>query len=257
MRVSPGRFIGWFGIVVVAMAIVVTRSVRATGQLRDEAARVEVQFRDLTTLREERARLIAQQPSPDARENLAREQATLAKARAALQEQRTEFQRAALATMQRTKAEAQPAREPPSRVSPQATIHSTIAAVNHGEAEDLAELIDFDPAARAEAENFFASLPPDLRAQFGSPAQLVAHVMAAKTSTFLGASGESPVFLGPDDATMRMTLQFPWNITRTATLQFHRDDAGWKLRVPATVIEGYRARVTGVVFADVPTAPAP
>lgn len=256
MRLSPARFLGLLGALVVAVATFVALSVRSTVHLRDQAAQVDAQARALLMLREERATLVAQQPSPEAVEKRERIQAALATERAALQEQSAEFQRASLAAMRRTKAASEPSRSPPSRVSPQAAINSTILALNYGEPEELAGLIDFDPVARAEAENFFASLPPDLRTQFRSPEQLVAHVMTAKTSTVLGASGDPPVFYGPDDASLRLNLQFPHDISRTATLQFHRDGEGWRLRVPAKVIEGYRARVMGSVPVAA-TSPAP
>ena len=168
---------------------------------------------------------------------------------------RREFQRVSLEAMRRARAEAVPPRPPPNRHSPQTTVECVIRAVADGEADELAALIDFDVAARTEAENFLASLPPDLRTQYRSPEQLVAQIMAAKTGTLASTSGDPPVFRGSDEASMRLNLQYSSGQTRTSTLQFHRDVAGWKLRIPAQVIEGYRARVTGVVFADTASAP--
>ncbi len=51
-----------------------------------------------------------------------------------------------------------------------------------------------------------------------------------------------------------MNLKFPYGISRSPTFQMHRAADGWRLRVPARVIEGYRTLVTGVVFTD--TVPA-
>jgi hypothetical protein len=258
MRVSPGRFLGAFGAVLSGFVLATAFLARTNAVLRSQIQTTPTgeQARVLQERRERWDRLTAQRPDAAEQLSLERDRQALEVESATLEQARTDFQRASLATMRRAPPELVPARPQPSRISPETTVQSMIRALADGEAGEIAGLLYFDPPARTEAENFFASLPPDLRTEYGSPEQLVAHVMVAKTSVVTSTSSEPTLFLGSDDASMRLNIQYASGQARISTLRFHRDAEGWKLQVPAKVIEGYRARVTGVIFADPASASA-
>ena len=127
-------------------------------------------------------------------------------------------------------------------------MQSVIQAVQDGNTDELAELLDFDGPARDEAEAFLASLPADLQEDYRSPERLVAHVMAAKThANYAATKVVADTALGADDHTLRLALYRADGQFRTATFQLHRASDDWRLRVPTRVIEGYRALVTGYI----------
>lgn len=248
MKLAPARFgFACGGLVLVAAAVVMFLHLE-TAQLRLEAAHTNAQLRLAQDLSQERAALAQQAPAATQVEALRHELASLPTERAALEDLRADVQRATLAAMQRPAVAVEAARPLPDQLTPEATIQAVIRAVRDGEVAELATLLEFDDAANDEAGMFFASLPEDLRAGLGSPRLLVAQVMTAKTGMdYASTTVDPPAFSGPEDASVRLRMLRRDGASRQATLHLHRSPQGWSLRVPAKVIEGYRALVTGDV----------
>ncbi len=258
MPLSPGKFLGVFGALTAATIAAVLVSAHATAELREQAAAGAARERALVDLRNHRDALAAQQPGTDALEQAHEDALAVPGEEAALAALRAEHQRTALNAMRRTGADSADARPLPNRVSPEATLQSVIQSVTDGEADELAGVIDFDAAAQAEADAFFASLPEDVRTQFDSSARLVAHVMTAKTPRDIASTRVTKLDeAAADRATLHVQLTRTNGTDRSATFVFHRTADGWRLRVPAKVIEGYRALVTDFVPATVGPAANP
>ncbi len=252
MRIPPIRFLWVLGGFIAFSVAVVLWSGSSTDNLRREADEARVRARALQDLGDRRDALAAQQPTTSQLEQIQREALALEAEQATLDGMRADLQRSTLEAMNRAAAPAAPTREPPSRLTPETTIQSVIRAIAGGEAAELADLISFDPEAQDEADGFFASLPEDLQTQFGSPQALVAHIMAAKTRVIDSMPAVDALARnGPDHASLRVRWSRDNGAPRTANFELERAGDGWALRVPAKVIEGYRALVTGVFNVEV------
>jgi hypothetical protein len=248
MRVSPTRFLCALGVVVVIVGAAIAISLRATAQTRAAANAAQAQDAQLRAAQLRRDALERVQPATATLEQLERDVSALTVAQAELVTARAEFQRASLAAMRRGPPVVAVARPAPGRADPAAVLQSVIRAVADGEAGELVALIDFDEAARAEANALLAELPADVRAEYVSVEHLVASVMGAKTDARLSDVRVDAITpLSGDESLVRTTLVRDNGTLRPATFRLRRNADGWRLRVPVRVIEGYRALVTGVV----------
>lgn len=133
------------------------------------------------------------------------------------------------------------------RATPGATFESTLRTLVESDPDSLSNLIAFDDAAREEASRLYNLLPDDLQGDYTTPEALVAELMVANTkprATELVVLEET--FVGPNETSAKIGMSRDakgnW---RSATFRFRRDGGGWKIVVPALIIDGYRHRILG------------
>lgn len=127
---------------------------------------------------------------------------------------------------------------------PVSTVETVLWSIAHGDVDTLATLIAFDDDARDQAARLYDVLPEDLRGEYKSPESLVAALMAIeKPVTSLNSVnvlGESSP--GPNRDTLHLAAS-----SGQISLNFRRDASGWKLLVPALVVDGYRHYAIGTL----------
>jgi hypothetical protein len=129
------------------------------------------------------------------------------------------------------------------RATPAATVETVFWSIAQGDVETLATLIAFDDDAQDQAERFYEVLPEDLRKEYDSPERLVAALMAIekpvtlKSVNVLGETSSSP-----DRGTLQLSSP-----SGNISLDFQRDAGGWKLVVPALIVDGYRHYAIGTL----------
>jgi hypothetical protein len=125
--------------------------------------------------------------------------------------------------------------------SPTATFETAIWAASQGDIDVLATTVGFQPEGRARLESLFASLPPETRAQFGSPEKVFATLLASKIPTDMDGFGlVSQTEKSPDEVVLRMRMQRGEGKTKDDTFPTHRDaDGMWRLIVPDKAVESY------------------
>lgn len=124
--------------------------------------------------------------------------------------------------------------------SPLATFQSAVWSATRGETEQLVPLLAFDPAARKGLEATFAALSEETRAQYGSPEQLAATLLAAQVPHDLAAFGQvDELQTNPGDVALVLRLEREHTSrSQNSTFLFRRSDAGWRLVVPDRIVAG-------------------
>ena len=115
-------------------------------------------------------------------------------------------------------------------------------ATNTRSFEDFAASITFNPSGRARDEETFATLPEDMRAQYGTAERLAAAIVFDYPSSKLGFAGDQVLGQvaqnGPDNVTLETIWQYNDGRVRKSTWNFIRDNSGnWRREVVGGVIE--------------------
>ncbi len=123
------------------------------------------------------------------------------------------------------------------RATPRAAGQTVAWAVHHQEIDLAASLITFDPESRAKMEALVAALPPDLRAQYGTPERLMAFVMAGTPRPIAALQVLDETEPGPDEDVQHLQLQYEDGRTRIDTVHFHRTADGWQQVISPSVVD--------------------
>lgn len=123
------------------------------------------------------------------------------------------------------------------RATPRATFATQLWAARSGDVELEATTLTFDDAARAKLEELRATLPPAMQAQYATPEQLMAFVLAGSPHPVGGmqVTGETP-----QDAD-HTVLHTEWqhvddDIVHKSDVQLRREADGWKWVVPMSLV---------------------
>jgi hypothetical protein len=130
------------------------------------------------------------------------------------------------------------------QASPADAVESVLWSARSGDVDHLASLITFEPGARQRAEEMFAGLTEEARAQYGSPEKIIATMAAAQIPTDYSAMAAlSQTEPSPDSALLSLRLEDGTGVQRDLTLKFQRYEDGWSLDVPAAVVDRFAAQL--------------
>ena len=118
-------------------------------------------------------------------------------------------------------------------------LETVIWAAMAGDVEQLAEAITFSDDARIQAEELFGHLPAEARAEHRDPKHLFALLLAARMPlSYTDAVVEQEAATDRARA-LRTRLTRPHGEERVIHLVFTEASDGWRLVVPAHVVEKY------------------
>jgi len=130
------------------------------------------------------------------------------------------------------------------RASPADAVESVLWSARSGDVDHLASLITFEPGARQRAEEIFAGLTEEARAEYGSPEKIIATMAAAQIpadySAMVALSQTEP---SADSALLTLRLEDGSGAQRDLTFKFQRNGDGWSLDVPAAVVDRFAAQL--------------
>ncbi|MBI5382186.1 MAG: hypothetical protein HZA31_09835 [Opitutae bacterium] len=125
------------------------------------------------------------------------------------------------------------------RGKPTAAVETLLWAATQGEIDTLANSLLLDPNARTKADAWFARLPPESQAQFGSPEKVLATVLSVRASKELAAMGVvSQADKGTDLTLMRVRFQNAEGQQRDDQWPLRLTSDGWKLIVTEKGLAG-------------------
>lgn len=129
--------------------------------------------------------------------------------------------------------------------APGAAFESAFWAVARQEVDTLANLLEFDKAGRAEADALFGGLPAETQVQYGSPEKVIATMLAANVPSNLSSMEVLSDSTKQDDATLLMRVERTDGTKKDTLIQFHREQEGWRLVVPASLVTSYAQQLSG------------
>lgn len=124
--------------------------------------------------------------------------------------------------------------------TPRAAFESVVWSAVNGDVDTLASLIAFDSAGRAHAEELFARLPESARASSQSPEKILATLLALRLPQDLTAARVTQSEEANGEARLHLHLEHEGGTTKDANFYFNRGPNGWRLIVPATIVDNYQ-----------------
>jgi len=245
------RLLGILGLVIAGVACAVIWEAKTARRRQAELAAFRRQQTDLASLRQENRDLVAKQISAEDLGRLHREHDEEDRLRRLIAASRSHPSSEAMAPVDDNRAMV-----PSSdwkfagKATPKAAFESVLWAATRQDIDSLATLLSFDPKARAAADGFFAQLPDEVRAQYGSPEKIAATMLAATMPANLSAMGELSENVGPDNAMLLMGVQRGDGTQKDTAFQFHRGTDGWQLLVPPGVMEAYLRKLGAPLSAN-------
>jgi hypothetical protein len=240
------RVLVMLGLLLVAVVVVIVREHRLGQRLSQELATRRRQGLEFASLQSENRELVARQVSAEELERLRRTMSEI---------EGKKFQGGGR-TSPPPSAVVHPDMIPATdwkfagRTTPKATFESVLWTATHQDVDHLAALLAFDSKTREKADAFFAQLPDETRAQYGSPEKIAATMLAATLPDNLSAMGS---LLGADNdpsgdtARLLMQVQRSDGAKRDTFFEFHRNAEGWQLLVPPDVLSSYQRQLTNPV----------
>ncbi|HEY1793597.1 MAG TPA: hypothetical protein VGG34_11815 [Opitutaceae bacterium] len=122
--------------------------------------------------------------------------------------------------------------------TPREAITSVLWAASQGDVERLASLIGFSESGQAKAAGLYSQLPAASQQDYGSAEKVVATMIAGSfpkdaSSVTITADRE-----WGEDASVVMSVDHGPSGTRTNLYRFRLGPQGWRLLVPANVMDG-------------------
>ncbi len=212
----------------------------ATAALRVERDGLREQVREATAARAENERLRARQVSAVQLETLHTDRAAANRLRGEIGTLKKQASQPAPPAAARPPVKLTPASEwkNAGRGSPAAAVETVFWAAAGGDLDALAATVAFEGKARALAEAFFAGQAEPVKQQYGTPERLVA-AFTAKDIPLSAMRIVGQKENGPDDVTVSVLFEVPDAKPRAALLTVHRDERGWRLRVPEAALQSY------------------
>jgi len=123
------------------------------------------------------------------------------------------------------------------RSTPRAAFATQLWAARTGDVSLEASTLLLGPAERAKLEELLPILPADVRAQYGTPEELMAFALAGSPHPVGGMQVLAETSDGPND----VTLQTEWqhaddSVVHQSQVTFHQDSDGWKMVVPPALV---------------------
>jgi hypothetical protein len=129
------------------------------------------------------------------------------------------------------------------QTSPEALLQTMRWALQHADLDALARIASFDPASRAKLNGWFAGLPPEEQAGFGTPERLFAAMLFNATFPFPAEGGlevrelKQPT---PDDALLHYRIRVPdGRVLQTEDFPARRGPGGWSYPVSEQTVNAY------------------
>lgn len=238
--------------IAVAATAVTWQQRQTNAELRNEIVALRQQTATTATLRTENQRLVAEKNSDE--ETARTEHEELVQLRAAREAFR-QRQAAAGARGQTGAANPRAANAPtptgtltPGMVSlemmqnvgtatPTATAQTIAWGLQHADTKTVAGLLAFDPTERQKLEAFIATLPEKSRAEYGTPEQVVALLMAGSPRPIAGVQLLSRTQPDPDTEVQIVQWQYQSGEVTQNEIKFHRDENGWKQIVSPALVD--------------------
>ena len=121
--------------------------------------------------------------------------------------------------------------------TPEAAFQTMLWAAMGGDVELHAKSITFTPESRAKIETLFATLPDNLRAQYGTPERMVSSFMSSDMP-FAGMQVLGHTMQGTDTALLDTQWQYANGQVRENQWQFQRgSDGQWRQVIPAPLFD--------------------
>jgi RNA polymerase sigma factor (sigma-70 family) len=124
------------------------------------------------------------------------------------------------------------------RATARAAWMTQLWAARTGDIALEASTLLLSPEEKAELQDLIASLPADLRAQYGTPEQILAYALAGSPHPVGGMEILGETTNGPDD----VTLQTQWqhaddDVVHQNNITLHQEADGWKMVVPPVIVK--------------------
>jgi hypothetical protein len=134
------------------------------------------------------------------------------------------------------------------QASPSAALESVLSTARSGDVDKLAKLIDFEGDAGTRAQALFDGLPEESRAQYGSPAKVMAVLIAARMpSDYVAMATLGEEHDSEDTAVVGIRLQDGSGGQRDLSFKFQKHQNDWRLDVPEPVVESLAHQLKYVV----------
>lgn len=121
--------------------------------------------------------------------------------------------------------------------TPRDALATQLWAAHGGDVALETKAILIGPKAKAAYDAVVENVPAEIRAQYPTPEALVAYALSGSPRPVSGMQVLAETELGPDDVVLKMSWQHEGStelITNDA--RFHREEDGWKLVVPPTLV---------------------
>lgn len=144
------------------------------------------------------------------------------------------------------------------RATPEAAVETALWAAAGGDLDVLVGTLGFDVVARAKMESLFNGLPDAARSQYSSPEHLVALLLAKDVppESTMQVTGEDVSTDHPTYTSLHLQLQPVTGPTKSVTLIMQQQDGGWKVMVPANVVDKFGNALKGLPTTDGPVSVA-
>lgn len=114
------------------------------------------------------------------------------------------------------------------RNTPEAATETALWAATGGDVETLAGSLTFNAEGRARADQWFASLSPEVRQQYGSAEKVIALLIARDAAGLTGMQVIGQKELTANDTAVRIRFASEGN-TKDDNLVMHRTNDGWRM----------------------------
>jgi len=123
-------------------------------------------------------------------------------------------------------------------------IESFLWASTSGDIDKIAGLIGFQPAAKEKAQALFDQLPDSAKTEYGTPEKIVATMIAASMPTDLQAAS---IQIQNNRKVAFVSLRDEYADSSQNDLVLRADNStdGWKLSIPAKVIDAFQVKLAG------------
>lgn len=122
------------------------------------------------------------------------------------------------------------------RNTPEAATETALWAATGGDVETLAGSMTFNAEGRARADQWFASLSPEVRQQYGSAEKVIALLIARDAANLTGMQVIGQKELTANDTAVRIRFASEGN-TKDDNLVMHRTNDGWRMLLNDKAVE--------------------
>ena len=123
------------------------------------------------------------------------------------------------------------------RTTPNAAAQTIAWGLRQADYNAVAGVLMFDPSEREKLEAFIATLPEKARAQYGTPEQIVALVMAGSPKPIAAVQQLSRTQPDADTEIHVVQWQYQTGKVQQNELKFHREADGWKQVVAPAMVD--------------------
>jgi hypothetical protein len=132
------------------------------------------------------------------------------------------------------------------KATPAATVETVLWGAVGGDVDLVAGSVEFTPSARAKAQALLDALPPETRAQYGSPEKLVALMIAKDTGNVSGMQVLGSREMGdPDTVGMRLRFGNDLGQTKESSVLLHQASDGWRVLLTDDPVEKWAKQLSG------------